>query len=384
MARPPEASASRQARWQAQAQQRGWRAARRLPLAWVYGAIMALRQRAYAWGLFKAQRLPVPVLVVGNVVVGGAGKTPTVVALVRHLQAQGWQPGVVSRGYGRSGQAVQAVTAHTAPSDSGDEPALIQRATGVPVFVARQRAEAGRALLAAHPQVDVLLCDDGLQHLALARDVAIAVFDERGCGNGWLLPAGLLREPWPPSTAAHRPDVVLRQHREGTAPTPVAAAAGVPVFDAVRRLAQHAVGPHGERLALAQLQGQALTAVAGIAQPGAFFAMLRARGLNLAHEVALPDHAEPAAYATLEHSTPGPLVCTEKDAVKWFASTPPATHTPNRLWAVPLELVPEPGFFAAVDACLSRLGPPPRKAVPSTTSTAHTPNQAAAHETAAD
>lgn len=378
MASPPEGSASRQARWQAQAQQRGLRAALWLPVAWLYGALMALRQRAYAGGLFKTQRLPVPVVVVGNVVVGGAGKTPTVIALVQHLQAQGWQPGVVSRGYGRSGQAVQAVTAETPASDSGDEPALIQRATGVPVFVARQRAEAGRALLAAHPQVDVLLCDDGLQHLALARDVAVAVFDERGCGNGWLLPAGLLREPWPPSAAGpYRPDVVLRQHREGAAPTPVAAAAGVPVFDAVRRLAQHAVGPHGERVALAQLQGQALTAVAGIARPAAFFDMLRTRGLNLAHTVALPDHAEPAAYAALQHSTPGPLVCTEKDAIKWFASAAPATHTPNRLWAVPLELVPEPGFFAAVDACLQRVD----KRWDKRTARPATP---AAHEAAAD
>jgi len=350
MAPTPEGPAGRQAQWQLIAQHRGLHAWLLRPVSWVYGALMALRRSGYARGLLKSHRLPVPVIVVGNVVVGGAGKTPTVIALVQHLLTQGWHPGVVSRGYGRSSETVQEVTAATPASDSGDEPALIQRATGVPVFVARQRVAGAQALLAAHPQVNVVLCDDGLQHLALKRDIAIAVFDERGCGNGWLLPAGLLREPWPPASgSAYGPDMVLRQHREGTEPASITAPPGVPVFNAVRRLAHHAVGPQGQRIALEQLQGQPITAVAGIARPTVFFDMLRARGLSLAREVALPDHADAAAYSAVRRSGDAPLLCTEKDAVKCFAPTSAESDalTANA-WAVPLELAVDPAFFAAV------------------------------------
>lgn len=357
MATPPEGSAGRQARWQASAQRRGLQAWLLRPIAWVYGWLMAFRRRLYAWGVLTSHRLPVPVIVVGNVVVGGAGKTPTVIALVQHLTAQGWHPGVVSRGYGRSSEAVLEVTASTPASDSGDEPALIQRATGVPVFVARQRAAAARALLAAHPHINVLLCDDGLQHLALHRDMAIAVFDERGSGNGWLLPAGLLREPWPPAPgAAYRPDVVLLQHREGAAPPDITSVPGIPVFTAVRRLAHHAVGLRGQRIALEHLQGQAITAVAGIARPSVFFDMLRTRGLTLAREVALPDHAEPAAYTAWCKSPNTPMVCTEKDAVKCFAQAAIENGTDHAaVWAVPLELAPEAAFLAAIDERLAAL-----------------------------
>jgi tetraacyldisaccharide 4'-kinase len=355
MAALPEGSAGRQARWQANAQRRGWQAWLLRPVSWVYGLLMALRSRLYEWGVLPSSRLPVPVIVVGNVVVGGAGKTPTVISLVKHLLAQGWNPGVVSRGHGRQSDAVQAVTTNTPTSDSGDEPALIHRATGVPVFVARQRATAARALLAAHPSVNLLLCDDGLQHLALVRDIAIAVFDERGSGNGWLLPAGLLREPWPPRRgAAFRPDMVLRQYRDGTPPTSITSVPGIPVFTAVRRLARHAVGLNGQTIAMEQLQGQAITAVAGIARPAVFFDMLRACGLTLAREVALPDHAPPAAYAALCKNSNTVLVCTEKDAVKFWGQ--PAGENGKAaadVWAVPLELAPEPAFFADIDARLA-------------------------------
>jgi tetraacyldisaccharide 4'-kinase len=350
------AQAQRQARWQTSAQQRGWVARGLWPLSWLYGALMRLRRWLYATGVFKTQHLPVPVIVVGNVVVGGAGKTPTVIALVQHLRSLGWRPGVVSRGYGRNSQnsqATLAVVADTPPEMAGDEPALIQRATGVPVYVGAQRLDAAKALLAAHPEVDMLLCDDGLQHLALGRDLSVVVFDERGTGNGWLLPAGLLREPWP-GAAAHQPDrlLVLRQHREGLAPPDVPLAPGLCAFNATRRLADHAVGPDGERMALSALQALPITAVAGIARPGAFFDMLRARGLTLAREVALPDHAEASAYAALAQAA-GPLLCTEKDAVKLFP--PPGARTPSgspTVWAVPLELAPETAFFEAVVARL--------------------------------
>lgn len=339
------------------AQQRGLGAWLLRPTAALYGALMALRSKGYARGWMASHRLPVPVIVVGNVVVGGAGKTPTLIALVQHLRDQGWRPGVISRGYGRHSDAVLEVTAATPARDSGDEPALIQRATGVPVYVARQRVAAAQALLRAHPHVDVLLCDDGLQHLALQRDIAIAVFDERGCGNGWLLPAGLLREPWPPTRGApYPPDVVLRQHREGKVPPHISSVQGVPVFDAARRLAAHAVGPKGQRIALKQLQGLPITAVAGIARPAVFFDMLKACGLTLAREVALADHADEAAYAAVPRSSNAPLVCTEKDAVKCFAATDHGDAVPAAdMWAVPLELTPEPAFFAEITSRLKAL-----------------------------
>lgn len=337
------------ARWQGIWSRRGFPARLLWPISLLYAGLFALRSALYAAGLLKVQRLPVPVIVVGNVVVGGAGKTPTVIALVKYLQSRGWRPGVVSRGYGRYSSAVLAVDTNTPVADSGDEPALIQRATGVPVWVAPQRVDAALALLAAHPDVNLLLCDDGLQHLALGRDVAIAVFDDRGSGNGWLLPAGLLREPWPPR-AGHRfrPDLVLHQRRDDV-PLAPPAATGLPMFHAVRRLAAHAFGPQGQRIALEALRGQALTAVAGIARPEVFFDMLRARGLTLSHTVALPDHADTATYASLPGLN-GPLVCTEKDAVKLFAAWP-ADH--GAAWAVPLELSPEPAFWKALDGLLS-------------------------------
>jgi tetraacyldisaccharide 4'-kinase len=187
--------------------------------------------------------------------------------------------------------------------------------------------------------------------------MAIAVFDERGSGNGWLLPAGLLREPWPPAPgAAYRPDVVLLQHREGAAPPNIALVPGIPVFTAVRRLAHHAVGLRGQRIALEHLQGQAITAVAGIARPSVFFDMLRTRGLTLAREVALPDHAEPAAYTAWCKSPNTPMVCTEKDAVKCFAQAAIENGTDHAaVWAVPLELAPEAAFLAAIDERLAAL-----------------------------
>lgn len=336
------------ARWQTIWSRRGLLAWLLWPASLVYAGLGALRRLLYRRGLLTVHRMPVPVVVVGNVVVGGAGKTPTVIALVRHLVAQGWHPGVVSRGYGRDGQGVMAVAEDTPASESGDEPALIRRGTGVPVFVAPQRADAAHALLAAHPGVDLLLCDDGLQHLALGRDVAIAVFDERACGNGWQLPAGLLREPWPPAPG-FAPDLLLHQRRDDKAGAPLPVPAGLPVFGARRRLADHAINPQGQTQRLQELAALRLTAVAGIARPEVFFDMLRARGLPLARAIPLADHAAPEDYLALDLQAGDTVVCTEKDAVKLFARLPAGVEA----WAVPLELTPEPGFWSSFDALLA-------------------------------
>jgi tetraacyldisaccharide 4'-kinase len=345
--------ARREARWQALAQRRGFPARALWPISVVYGALMALRRWLYATGWLTVHRLPVPVIVVGNVVVGGAGKTPTVIALVQHLQARGWYPGVVSRGHGGTHGRPTRVEADTPPSLSGDEPALIHRSTGAPVFVATRRVDAARALLDAYPQTNVLICDDGLQHLALARDVSIVVFDDRGMGNGWLLPAGLLRDQWPPFRGAlGSPDFVLRQHRDDRPPTTVPLPQGVPGFNATRHLSHELVNALGERLPMQALQGIPLTAVAGIARPTAFFDMLRARGLTLRNEVALPDHAEPAVYAALLAAGPTTLICTEKDAVKLFQhAVPPG----SAMWSAPLRVDIEPAFFEAIERRLSAL-----------------------------
>ncbi len=166
-----------------------------LPLSWLFAAVSALRRIAYRAGWMRRTRVPVPVVIVGNIAVGGAGKTPLVCALVLALRERGFHPGIVSRGHGRADDALRIVRIDDHPRDVGDEP-LILAATGAPVCVGRRRGDAVRALLAAHPEVDVIVSDDGLQHYALDRDVEIAVVDgARGVGNGLLLPAGPLREP---------------------------------------------------------------------------------------------------------------------------------------------------------------------------------------------
>ncbi|MCS4508851.1 tetraacyldisaccharide 4'-kinase [Xylophilus ampelinus] len=314
------------------------------PASWVYRALWNLRLAAYRRGWRRTERVGVPLIVVGNVVAGGAGKTPTVIAVVEHLQRRGLRVGVVSRGYGRALAAaaqddIRAVLPQDLPQVVGDEPLLIRRRTGAPVFVGSRRAATARRLLAAHPEVQLIVCDDGLQHLALGRDIEICVFDDRGVGNGWPLPAGPLREPWP------RPvDLVLHT---GTRP----AFAG---YRGARRLADHALQSDGTVLPLTALAGVALHAVAGIARPEAFFSMLRDRGLAVAQATALPDHYHFDSWRPASDAGQR-LVCTEKDAPKLWQAAPDAL-------AVPLVFVPEPAFLASlderVDARLARLSSP--------------------------
>ena len=318
----------------ARALQRAW--LRRGPLAcalWpaslLFGALAALRRHAFRTGLLRSQAVGVPLVVVGNVLAGGAGKTPVVIALVRRLQAQGLQPGVISRGHGRLTRDCRPVRADSDPAEAGDEPLLVARATGAPVFVAASRFDAARALLAANPGCRVIVSDDGLQHYRLRRDIEICVFDDRGIGNGWLLPAGPLREPWPRDV-----DLVLRTQ----------AARAIDGFDLRRSLSAQARRADGTEVPLAALASRRLTALAAIGRPEAFFDMLRAQGLQLARTLSLPDHdpldSLPAGIAGDE------LVCTEKDAVKLWRSRPGA-------WAVPLRLQIDPAFWDAFDRLLA-------------------------------
>lgn len=305
------------------------------PISLSFGALAALRRGLYRAGLFKVQRVPAVVIVVGNVVAGGAGKTPVVIVLVQHLQARGLQVGVVSRGYGRRATDCREVLADSAIADVGDEPALIQRATAAPVFVAARRFDAATALLKRYPDTQIIVCDDGLQHLSLHRDLEICVFDDRGIGNGFLLPAGPLREPWPRAV-----DLVLHT---GAHP----AFAG---FTAQRALARHAHRADGRPVALTELTRDGekpLLAVAAIARPEAFFAMLRNLHLPLARTVALPDHYDFNSWSRNEYEGYS-VICTEKDAVKLWQKQPDAL-------AVPLIFTPEPYFMTQLDALVSGL-----------------------------
>lgn len=305
-----------------------------LPLSWLYGTLLRLRQAAYHLGWLPSGHPGPLVIVVGNVVAGGAGKTPTTIAIVQHLSQLGLSVGVVSRGHGRRDAQIRCVQATSTAAEVGDEPLLIHRHTRVPVWVGAARLQTARQLLQAHPEVQVIVCDDGLQHLALQRDLEICLMDDRGVGNGWLLPAGPLREPWP-----RQVDLLLHTHghTDGRG------------FAAHRELATQAVNGRGQTCTLQSLAGRPVDAVAGLARPQAFFDMLRARGLTLADAHALPDHHD---FADWQPTTTGrPLLCTEKDAVKLWAHQPEA-------WAVPLHMRPEPAFWQALDARLRRQGLP--------------------------
>lgn len=286
-----------------------------LPVAWVYGTLMRIRQWLYRLHLLRAQQVGVPVIVVGNVIAGGTGKTPVVISMVEHCQARGLRVGVIARGYGRRSSACLEVTRRTDPSLVGDEPFLIHRRTSAPMFVASRRVDAARALLDAYPSTQLIISDDGLQHLALHRDLEIGVFDDRGVGNGWLLPAGPLREPWP------RPlDIVLHTGAK-------------PKFDGYvvhRTLSNNARRWDGEAwplAALAALSDRPLLALAAIAQPEGFFAMLRAQGVTQFETLALPDHFNFESFKPNEYKGYR-LICTEKDAVKLWPLVPDALAVP--------------------------------------------------------
>ena len=313
------------------------------PLAALYGLAWRIRRALYRQGWRHAERLPVPVIVVGNLIVGGAGKTPTVRAVVATLAAHGWHPGIVSRGYGRQANGVSLVTTESAAEAVGDEPLLLRRATGAPVAVGRDRPAAARALLGHAPLVDGIVADAGLQHLALARDVEVLVFDERGAGNGWLLPAGPLREPLPRALAPRQ--LVLYNAAAPSTPLPGWLArrrlAGATPLEAWWR------GAAPDAHALDALRGRTVWAAAGMAQPGRYFDMLRAAELDVT-PLALPDHHD---YRALPWPDGVDVLVTEKDAVKLA----PERCVGARVWVVALDFEPDAGFTARLLALL-----PPR------------------------
>ena len=297
------------------------------PLTLVYRALRRWHVAVQA----PAPRLPVPVLVVGNLIVGGAGKTPTVIALVQLLRAHGYRPGVVSRGHGRQLQGLRAVGNDSPAALVGDEPLLIHRRTGAPCWVGRDRPAAGEALLAAHPEVDLLICDDGLQHRRLQRDIEVIVFDERGAGNGMLLPAGPLREDLP--AALGKNCLLLYNAAQPSTPLP-GELLQRHLGDAVPLQAWLADSAAG-RMPLSALRGRRLLAAAGIAAPERFFNALEAEGLTITR-MPLPDHHDFAAPPW--PATGAEVIVTEKDAVKLT----PAAPGSSPVWVVGLDFTIPP------------------------------------------
>lgn len=325
-----------------------------LPLALAYSAIVALRRILYRHRVLRSWRADVPVIVVGNITAGGTGKTPLVLAIVDILRRHGWNPGVVARGYGRvpsreqdpSG-VVRVLPDVATPEHFGDEPVLIARRSQVPVYISPDRPAAARALLADHPEVNVLVSDDGLQHYALGRDIEIAVVDgERRFGNGLPLPSGPMREPL---ERLHGVDAVVMNG--GGA----AAVEGVPHFAmklASERFVALLQGRHmpPEEFAL-HTRGQRVVAIAGIGNPPRFFDHLASLGVA-ARTIAFPDHH---AYQASDLRLPDAdvIVMTEKDAVKC------AAFADARMWLMRVE-ASLPGAFT--DLLLTRVAAARRSA----------------------
>ena len=328
-------------------QQRGALAWLLSPLSILHYFVYSARRALYALGVLRQTRLDVPVVVIGNLYVGGTGKTPLAIELVHALAARGWRPAIVSRGYGSVDvPGARLVQPDDSAREVGDEPLLMARSTGVPVVVARRRVAAGQLLQLRHPKCDVVVADDGLQHWALARDMEIAVLNYRGLGNGWMLPAGPLREP------GHRLDRMDAVVCNGDVP---AVATTAPRYSMRTRLGDaRPLRDRSSRQSLAALSGDQgrdrlrIVAAAGIGMPDRFFAMLRAVGLAI-DEMPLGDHfdfvSNPFAALAVDR-----ILITEKDAVKCAAN--PALADDARIWVVPLVTEIDPRL---VDDVVERL-----------------------------
>jgi tetraacyldisaccharide 4'-kinase len=314
------------------------------PVSALYGALLKLRAAFYRLGWLKTETLPVPVIVVGNWIVGGAGKTPTTLALLALLKAQGLRAGVVSRGYGRQDDDVRLVSRSSSATDVGDEPLLIHLRSGVPVAVGRDRVAAARRLLTANPSVQLLVSDDGLQHLRMPRALSVLVFDERGIGNGRLLPSGPLRQP--PELIVKADELVLYNATRPSTSLP-GALARRRLAGAIRLDAWWAGQPASLEV-LHSLRSRRVVATAGMAQPQRFFDMLVEQGLSI-EPLPLPDHYDFAPLPWASHASD--VVLTEKDAVKLAPGRCGDTH----VWVVALDFQPEQAFEQALRDHLARL-----------------------------
>jgi len=350
------------------------------PLSQLTALYLWLNHKLYFYGFKKRIQISKPVIVVGNVTVGGAGKTPVVIELIKYLTSSGRTVGVISRGYKGTNPVVNKgalnpmsqpllpaseqdpknefqsamnlggiteVTQQVSPEVCGDEPKLIHTKTRVPVFVASQRAEAARLLILKYPDTDIIISDDGLQHQQLARDLNVVVFDDTGVGNGFLLPAGPLRESWPTQYPNAKQELVLSTNK-GKAPLG---------FQVKRALSDFAYNRDGHKLDLRVPTQKRIHALAGIARPYLFFSMLEEIGLHLSQTTSLQDHAtfnEAQLNMILKKSTLSGadetlFLCTEKDAIKVWEFT-------DCVWAVPLSCTLDPKFTDVFEDWLVGVG----------------------------
>lgn len=316
-----------------------------LPISLIFGLLAALRRALYRCGAKPSEKLPAPVIVVGNITVGGSGKTPLTLWLAQQLINEGWHPGIISRGYGGSNDAPQAAHSSSRPDEVGDEAVLMAQRGLCPVWVGRDRAAAGKALLQAHPECDVLLSDDGLQHYRLQRDVEIAVVDGvRRFGNGFLLPAGPLREL--PSRLNEADAVVInggvatgqeyRMQLEGT-------------------LFHNLLNPDTVRRA-SDFHGMKLHAIAGIGNPQRFFDHLKNIGLTVQSH-AYPDHHR-YTPVDLEFADADAILMTEKDAVKCAALSNQENWAAEKCWVLRVEAQLDPTLTHYI---LERIAPDGRQ-----------------------
>lgn len=297
-----------------------------LPGSLIFWLLSSIRRWLYQLGILKSSKLPVPVIVVGNINVGGTGKTPLVIAIAEYLQGQGFHPGIISRGYGGSSDSILSVTATSDSSLVGDEPVLMARRAACPVWVGRQRPIVAQKLLESHPDCDLIISDDGLQHYQLARDIEIVVVDGlRGLGNAMLLPAGPLRES---SSRLNKVNaVVVNGESSG--------------FDGFLMKVEGSQFCNLKDAKLqwdaANMQHKKLHAMAGIGNPEKFFRHLESMGLKIERHV-FPDHHRFSAE-DMPTSTDVQIIMTEKDAVKCMR------FATDNAWYLPIKAVLDESFF---------------------------------------
>lgn len=294
------------------------------PLSKLYGALLNFRFGLYIMGYKSQKQMTVPVIVVGNIFIGGTGKTPMVIWLVEFLRMHGWNPGVISRGYGADSETVREVNENALATEVGDEPLLIAQSTACPIMVGRQRAAVAAHLLAQHPSVDIIISDDGMQHYGIARDVEILMFDQRGIGNGFLLPAGPLRE-----TASRRRDFTILNSSLDQIPV------GIGESIVQMRLQPGVLTQLADSQAkseLIKMRGKKILAAAGIGHPRRFFELLASHGLEF-EPMPLPDHF---TYTSdlFEQKDAEIILITEKDAVKCRQLA--GLKEDQRIWVVPV------------------------------------------------
>jgi tetraacyldisaccharide 4'-kinase len=311
-----------------------------LPLSWLFCAVAVLRRLMYQKRLLAAYSVEAPVIIVGNISVGGTGKTPLLISLCDYLVRHGYRPGVISRGYGADTDVEYSISPDDDAAACGDEPLLIRQRTACPVVIGRDRVAAAQKLLAEN-DCDVVLSDDGLQHYRLNRDIEIAVVDaRRRFGNGFCLPAGPLREP---VSRLNRTTMVVHHGDENEC------------YSFFLKFGDALNLDTGGRRAVESFEGEPVHAVAGIGYPRRFFDQLRSAGLDVI-EHGFPDHHRYAA-GDVDFDDGAPVLMTEKDAVKCrpLLAAGPADGKDRNFWAVPVDAVLSDRLGRDLGALLERV-----------------------------